>query len=88
MKFSRGTGGRQTDTGLGIERSKNLVIVSVISRPRTEEMKTTFFQRLCQELQQSCGIAPADVIATITINSSADWSFGLGRAQFLTGELS
>jgi hypothetical protein len=30
---------------------------------------------------------PADLIVSITENSDEDWSFGHGRAQFLTGEL-
>lgn len=33
------------------------------------------------------GIAPTDLIITVSENTRADWSFGLGRAQFLTGEL-
>jgi hypothetical protein len=28
-----------------------------------------------------------DIIVCIVTNSDADWSFGNGRAQFLTGEL-
>lgn len=75
------------DTGLGIARTKNVVIVSVTSRERTQEMKETFYVELCRELRQSCTIDPTDVIVSIVTNSSADWSFGKGRAQFLTGEL-
>jgi hypothetical protein len=29
----------------------------------------------------------SDIVVSITSNSDADWSFGYGRAQFLTGEL-
>ncbi|UNK59250.1 tautomerase family protein [Buttiauxella ferragutiae] len=75
------------DTGLGIVRTRNIVIVSVVSRPRTEQSKKTFYHELCCELQEHCGIAPSDVMVSITINSDADWSFGHGVAQFLTGEL-
>ncbi|AYN26038.1 MULTISPECIES: tautomerase family protein [Buttiauxella] len=75
------------DTGLGIVRTRNIVIVSVVSRPRTEQSKKTFYHELCRELQEHCGIAPSDVMVSITINSDADWSFGHGVAQFLTGEL-
>jgi hypothetical protein len=38
-------------------------------------------------LKESCGIAESDVIVSIVTNSAADWSFGNGRAQFVTGEL-
>ena len=75
------------DTGLGIPRTKNVIIVTVISRPRTEEMKKAFYAELCRELKASCGIEPSDVMVSIVSNTDADWSFGNGRAQFLTGEL-
>ena len=75
------------DTGLGITRTKNVVVVSVISRPRPEDSKQFFYSELCRELKQSCNIAPSDVMVNFTINSDADWSFANGVAQFMTGEL-
>jgi phenylpyruvate tautomerase PptA (4-oxalocrotonate tautomerase family) len=75
------------DTGLGIERSKDVVVVTVFSRPRTQEAKQTFYSDLCQELKTSCGINPSDVVICIVSNTDSDWSFGHGRAQFVTGEL-
>ena len=75
------------DTGLGIERSANLLIVTVISRPRDERMKLAFYEGLCAELKSNCGIDSSDVIVSIATNADADWSFGGGRAQFITGEL-
>lgn len=75
------------DTGLGIERTEKVVVVRVISRPRTREKKEAFYRLLCEELESSCGIAPSDVMVSIVENTDEDWSFGLGRGQFLTGEL-
>jgi hypothetical protein len=75
------------DTGLGIARGPNVLVVSVTSRPRTIEQKQALYQALCRELEIGCGIAPADVMVNIVTNTDSDWSFGLGRAQFLTGEL-
>ena len=75
------------DTGLGIERTRNVIVVTVISMPRSEEMKQRFYAELCAELNGSCGIAPSDVMVSIVTSSAADWSFGNGVAQFLTGEL-
>jgi len=75
------------DTGLGFERSKDLVIISITSKTRTEEQKQSFYQRLVEALEAECGIKPTDVMISITENSNADWSFGLGEAQFLTGRL-
>lgn len=75
------------DTGLDIPRTRNVVVVTVTSRPRTRAMKEAFYAGLCRELQATCGIDPADVMVSIVTNSDEDWSFGHGRAQFLTGEL-
>jgi hypothetical protein len=75
------------DTGLGIERTRNVLVVTVVSKPRGEELKQKFYAELCRELQESCGIAPSDVMVSVITNTAADWSFGNGRAQFLTGEL-
>lgn len=76
------------DTGLGFERSDKLVIIQVVSRRRTEEMKQRFYELLAENLHQDCGLDATDLIVSITENGDADWSFGAGRAQFLTGELS
>ena len=75
------------DTGLGFERSENLVIISVTSKQRTDEQKQNFYKLLVQELGESCGIEPNDIMVSIVTNGDADWSFGFGEAQFLTGKL-
>ena len=75
------------DTGLGIPRSDKVVVVQVVSRPRGKKAKQKFYKLLVEELQKSCGIAPTDVMVSIVENSDEDWSFGLGRAQFLEGDL-
>jgi 4-oxalocrotonate tautomerase len=75
------------DTGLGIARSARLVVIHVVSRRRSRAMKEQFFKLLAANLADRCGLDPADLIVSITENSDEDWSFGHGRAQFLTGEL-
>jgi hypothetical protein len=75
------------DTGLGIERSDKLVMLQVTSRPRSAEMKIAFYRLLCEKLKARCGIESSDVMVNMIVNSDEDWSFGLGRAQFLTGDL-
>ena len=76
------------DTGLGIERSAALVVVHVVSRRRSLEMKQKFYELAAANLATRSGLDPADLIVSITENDDEDWSFGHGRAQFLTGELS
>ena len=75
------------DTGLGIQRTRKCVVIQVTTRPREREAKETFYRLLCRELERACGISPSDVVVSIVTNSDEDWSFGNGRAQFLTGEL-
>lgn len=75
------------DTGLGIPRTDKVVVVQVVSRPRGKEAKQKFYRLLTEELQKCCGIAPSDVMVSIIENTDEDWSFGLGRAQFLEGDL-
>ena len=75
------------DTGLGIDRSPRRVVVHVVSRRRTRAMKERFYELLASNLTDRCGLDPADLIVSITENDDEDWSFGYGRAQFLTGEL-
>ncbi len=75
------------DTGLGLVRSPDVVVVEITSRPRDRADKEKFYRLLTERWQAECGLAPADVVVSITENTDADWSFGEGRAQFLTGEL-
>jgi phenylpyruvate tautomerase PptA (4-oxalocrotonate tautomerase family) len=75
------------DTGLGIPRTEQVVMVQVTTRPRSRLEKQNFYELLCQELAQRCGVKASDVVVSITQNTDEDWSFGYGRAQFITGEL-
>lgn len=75
------------DTGLNLTRTRNLVVVRVITSPRAEEQKQRFYADLSRELKESCGIESSDLMVSITTNSKGDWSFGNGVAQYLTGEL-
>lgn len=75
------------DTGLNLTRTRDLVVVRVITSPRAEEQKQRFYAELCRELKESCGIEGNDLMVSITTNSKGDWSFGKGVAQYLTGDL-
>jgi len=78
---------RIEDTGLGIPRTDRIVMVQVTTRPRTRLEKQNFYDLLCRELFRCCGIKASDVVVSIAQNADEDWSFGYGRAQFITGEL-
>jgi phenylpyruvate tautomerase PptA (4-oxalocrotonate tautomerase family) len=75
------------DTGLGIERSKNVVLITITSVHRSDELKQALYKALSEELERRCGIAPNDVMISLVTNTKSDWSFGFGEAQFLEGKL-
>ncbi|WP_456725127.1 MULTISPECIES: tautomerase family protein [unclassified Bradyrhizobium] len=75
------------DTGLGIKRTPDMLVLQVTTRPRSRATKQAFYKSLVEKLEAVCGLAPSDVVVTFVTNTDEDWSFGLGRAQFLTGEL-
>lgn len=75
------------DTGLGFERTDNLVMVRVYTSPRSEEQKTLFMAELARELQENCGVEGNDLMISFITNSKGDWSFADGEAQYLTGKL-
>ena len=61
--------------------------IHVVSRRRTRAQKERLYELLADRLGRDCGLDPADLVVSVTENDDEDWSFGLGRAQFLTGEL-
>jgi hypothetical protein len=63
-------------------------LLQVTSRKRKKKQKKEdFYRLLCEELEKACGISSSDVVVSFVENGDEDWSFGLGRAQFLTGDL-
>lgn len=75
------------DTGLGMARTDQAVVISLTSRPRSEESKLRFYEDVCRQLKAHGNIEANDVIISMMTNIDSDWSFGNGRAQFVTGEL-
>ncbi len=78
---------RAFDTGLDIPRSEKFVLIEIVTRPRSRDEKLRFYDMLAKALADTCGIASSDIMITMVENSDEDWSFGMGRAQFVTGEL-
>lgn len=75
------------DTGLGIERTNKFLLIHMFTRKRPERQITAFYKNLAESLQKESTISPSDVMISVSVNEDADWSFGEGKAQFLTGEL-
>jgi phenylpyruvate tautomerase PptA (4-oxalocrotonate tautomerase family) len=75
------------DTGLGFERTDDLLIVQIVQQGRSEDQKRAVYAALARRLEADCNVDPTDLIVSIVANGRQDWSFGLGRAQFLDGDL-
>jgi phenylpyruvate tautomerase PptA (4-oxalocrotonate tautomerase family) len=75
------------DTGLGIPRTDKSLIITIVSKERPEILKRRLYKEMTDELSKAVGIPASDVMITIIQNSAADWTFGNGEGQFLTGEL-
>lgn len=75
------------DTGLGFERSDGVTVIQIFQQGRSEDQKKAAYRELARRLEEQCGIAPTDLIVSVVANGRQDWSFGLGRAQFLEGDL-
>jgi phenylpyruvate tautomerase PptA (4-oxalocrotonate tautomerase family) len=75
------------DAGLGFERSGGVVMIQVFTQGgRSQEAKEALFAAVARNLGDA-GVAGEDVFIGYVENTAGDWSFGFGRAQYVTGEL-
>ncbi|MEK6310815.1 MAG: tautomerase family protein, partial [Curtobacterium sp.] len=75
------------DAGLGFDRSEGVVTIQVFTqRGRTSEAKQALYAAVHDRLAE-VGVASEDVFIGYVENGPEDWSFGFGRAQYVTGEL-
>ncbi|GAB90854.1 tautomerase family protein [Gordonia rhizosphera] len=75
------------DTGLGIDRTDDVVVIRVVSKRRSVPRKQRLYELLATNLARDCGIAASDLVVSVVENDAPDWSFGHGVAQFVTGDL-
>jgi hypothetical protein len=75
------------DSGLGLERTTGVMVIQIFQQGRSNAQKVAAYELLAKRLDAVCGIRPEDLIVSVIGNKYADWSFGLGRAQFLEGDL-
>ncbi|RAX15429.1 tautomerase family protein [Pseudarthrobacter sp. AG30] len=75
------------DAGLGFERSGGVVMIQIFTQAgRSQEAKQGLFAAVAEKLA-GLGVAGEDVFIGYVENGAGDWSFGFGRAQYVTGEL-
>lgn len=75
------------DTNLGLARSEDLVFIQIFQQGRDAKVKQATYAALAERLEAECGLKGSDLIISCVENKPEDWSFGNGRAQFLTKEL-
>ncbi len=75
------------DTGLGFERTAAVTVIQIFQQGRSEDQKRAAYRELASRLYEDCRVPPTDLVISIATNGREDWSFGLGRAQFLEGDL-
>ncbi|GAB7349919.1 hypothetical protein MBLNU459_g0623t1 [Dothideomycetes sp. NU459] len=75
------------DTNLNLPRTDKLVLVQIFQQGRNAEQKQAVYAALAERLNKECDLPPTDLVVSVAANTKEDWSFGLGRAQFLTGDL-
>jgi len=74
------------DAGLGFERTDPVIIQVFTQRGRSDETKQRLYAAIAEHLA-GVGVGGEDVFIGYVENGPQDWSFGFGRAQYLTGEL-
>ena len=75
------------DAGLGFERSSEVVMIQIFTQGgRSQEAKQSLFATVAARLSE-LGVGGENVFIGYTENTPGDWSFGFGRAQYVTGEL-
>jgi hypothetical protein len=75
------------DTNLNFRRTDKFVLIQVFQQGRDAELKKALYAKLQRKLERDCGVPGTDLIITCSANTKEDWSFGMGRSQFLAGDL-
>lgn len=67
----------------GMKRSADAVVVEITFRMgRTQLQKQSLFSGIVRLAEAKAGMRPDDVMIVLTENTSLDWSFGGGVAQY------
>jgi len=69
---------------LGVRRSDNVVLVQItLSTGRKPQQKRKLFKRIAENLAQSPGLKPADLVINLVEVVWENWSFRNGEAQYM-----
>ncbi|WP_369387402.1 tautomerase family protein [Streptomyces sp. CG1] len=71
------------DDYLRLRKDDSVVFVAVTMRSgRSPEQKRALYRRIAELVHERTGTEPHNVVVTVTENTSVDWSFGDGEAQY------
>jgi 4-oxalocrotonate tautomerase len=69
---------------LGVNRSDRFVLVQIIlSIGRNPQQKRKLFKRIAENLAESPGLPPQELMIVLGETSWENWSFGNGEAQYM-----
>ena len=66
-----------------VNRSNDVILLQVISSPRTKDMKLAFYKKLNDALAQSIQLRGDDLFINVVTSQPEDWSFAHGDTQLL-----
>lgn len=70
----------------GVHRDDGIAFIEITMRTgRTSERKQALYRRIAELADKYAGTEPRNLFITIHENGLADWSFGEGIAQYVTG---
>ena len=69
---------------LGVRRSDNVVFVQItLSAGRKPQQKRRLFKHIAENLAESPGLQPSDLVINLVEVVWENWSFGNGEAQYM-----
>ena len=72
-------------TYLDVPRDDGIVYVDITFRAgRSPAQKQSLYARVAQLAQEKASVEPHNMFIVVHENTSADWSFGYGQAQYLS----
>lgn len=66
-----------------VQRSDDVVLIQIITSPRTIDMKHAFYRRLPKILQEKISLGPENVFINVVMTDEEDWSVGMGKMTLI-----
>lgn len=68
---------------LDVPHTGDIIFVQIVAREgRSPDLKRRLFARIAEQAAARAGHNPDDIVVVLVENSSPDWSFGRGVAQY------